>query len=75
MTAGEDAVPQPPEAPLVQVVRGNPTAPELAALMAVLAARGRGGPPPTAPRRRWADPAAAHRRPLRPGPAGWATNP
>jgi Acyl-CoA carboxylase epsilon subunit len=59
-------------APLFHVKRGAPTAEELAALTAVLAAkastaaRRRAGPPP------WGAPGAAHRHPLPPpGPAAW----
>jgi hypothetical protein len=63
--------------PLFSVVRGDPTAEELAALTAVLAARvqaaaaarearRQAGPPP------WGAPSAAHRRPLpAPGPGAW----
>jgi hypothetical protein len=63
--------------PLFHVKRGHPTAEELAALTAVLAAKLRAataarsrrhsaGPPP------WGAPAAAHRRPLpAPGPGAW----
>jgi hypothetical protein len=64
------------EEPLFQVKRGHPTAEELAALTAALAAKVRSaaairwrpaaGPPP------WGAPAAAHRRPLpAPGPGVW----
>ena len=62
-------------APLFHVQRGTPTAEELAALTAVLAAkanaaaasrRRHAGPPP------WGAPSAAHRRPLPPpGPGAW----
>ena len=42
---------------VLRVVRGNPTAEELAALVTVLAARSGGGaPPPTRPTSRWAAP-------------------
>jgi Acyl-CoA carboxylase epsilon subunit len=62
--------------PLFQVVRGDPTPEELAALTAVLAARAHAaeaatsrrhlGPPP------WGTPAAHHRHPLPPpGPGAW----
>jgi Acyl-CoA carboxylase epsilon subunit len=58
--------------PLLRVVRGEPSAEELAALTVVLTALSQ-------PRERrravpvggWADNGAAHRRPLRPGPGGW----
>jgi hypothetical protein len=58
--------------PLLTVVRGEPSAEEVAALAVVVAAL-------SAPRERrrqvpvgaWADHGALHRRPLRPGPGGW----
>jgi hypothetical protein len=61
------------EEPMIKVVRGNPTPEELAALVAVLAARAAGGgeaAPPEAPSA-WRDPARRVRRPLRPGPGAW----
>jgi hypothetical protein len=60
------------EQPLLRVVRGEPTAEELAALTVVVAALSQ-----RQERRRvvrvgaWADFGGAHRRPLRPGPGGW----
>ncbi len=57
--------------PLLRVVRGEPTAEELAALTVVVAAlsqRPRRRPVPVGA---WASFADAHRRPLRPGPGGW----
>ncbi|HYT11113.1 MAG TPA: acyl-CoA carboxylase subunit epsilon [Mycobacteriales bacterium] len=60
------------ETPFLQVVRGEPTPGELAALVAVLAAwAGAAGRPAPRPRSAWADPAARLRRPLRPGPDAW----
>ena len=60
------------EPPLLRVVRGAPTAEELAALTVVVAAlsqrRERRRPAPVGA---WADPGHAHRRALRPGPGGW----
>ena len=60
------------DAPMLRVVRGEPTAEELAALTVVVAAlsqrRGRRRPVPVGA---WASPAVAHRQPLRPGPGGW----
>ena len=58
--------------PLLRVVRGEPTAEELAALTVVVAAlsqrrRSRRVVPVGA----WADFGAGHRRPLRPGAGGW----
>jgi hypothetical protein len=61
-----------PQRPLLQVVKGEPTAEELAALTVVVAALSR-----RRPRRRptpvgaWAERADVVRRPLRPGPGGW----
>jgi hypothetical protein len=63
--------PTPPR-PLLQVVKGEPSAEELAALTVVVAAlsqrRARRRPTPVGA---WASPAGAHRRPLRQGPGGW----
>ena len=60
-----------PEHPFLRVVRGNPTAEELAALVAVLRARSTagGGSGVSARASAWADPARALRRPLRPSPS------
>jgi hypothetical protein len=61
--------------PVLRVVSGTPTAEELAVLTAVMAAATAVGDERAAPERdrrgRWADPAAAHRRPLLHGPNGW----
>ena len=58
--------------PLLHVVRGEPTAEELAALTVVVAAlsqrRERRRPVPVGA---WADHGTGHRRALRPGPGGW----
>ena len=61
-----------PAPPLLRIVRGKPSAEELAALTVVVAALSQ------RPERRrvvpvsaWADVAAGHRRPLRGGPGGW----
>ncbi|MGY1784026.1 MULTISPECIES: acyl-CoA carboxylase subunit epsilon [unclassified Geodermatophilus] len=58
--------------PLLRVVRGEPTAEELAALTVVVAAlsqrRPRRRPTPVGA---WASRADAHRQPLQPGPGGW----
>jgi hypothetical protein len=58
--------------PLVRIVRGKPTAEELAALTVVVAALSQRGerrrPTPVGA---WASYADGHRRPLRPGPGGW----
>ncbi len=59
-------------APLLRVIRGEPSADELAALTVVVAALSQ---PPRrrrpAPVGAWASYADAHRRPLQPGPGGW----
>jgi hypothetical protein len=61
-----------PQRPLLRVVRGEPTAEELAALTVVVAALSqRRARRRAVPVGRWADPADAHRRPLHPGPGGW----
>ena len=60
------------QAPLLRVVRGEPTAEELAALTVVVAAlsqrRPRRRPTPVGA---WASRADAVRTPLQPGPRGW----
>ena len=60
------------DTPVLRVVRGEPSAEELAVLTAVMTAAG-GGEDEAAPplRGRWNDPSRAHRRPLLPGPGGW----
>ncbi|MGY1807087.1 acyl-CoA carboxylase subunit epsilon [Blastococcus sp. SYSU D00669] len=58
--------------PLLRVVRGEPTAEELAALTVVVAAlsrrRARTRPTPVGA---WGSYGDAHRAPVRPGPGGW----
>ncbi|WP_442875661.1 acyl-CoA carboxylase subunit epsilon [Actinoallomurus sp. NBC_01490] len=60
-------------APFLQVVRGDPTPEEIAALVAVLTARARAAAAPPAPRPRsaWSDPSRRLRRPLPHGPGAW----
>jgi hypothetical protein len=58
------------ETPSLRVVRGEPTAEELAALVAVLAARP-AAPPPRRLSSAWADPARRLGLTHRPGPAAW----
>jgi hypothetical protein len=57
--------------PVLRVVRGDPTAEELAALVAVVASLS--GPATPAARRTpvWNAPARLQRRVLRPGPGAW----
>ncbi|HEY4627605.1 MAG TPA: acyl-CoA carboxylase subunit epsilon [Blastococcus sp.] len=58
--------------PLLRLVRGEPSAEELAALTVVVATlsqpRSRRRPTPVGA---WASYADAHRRPMQPGPGGW----
>jgi hypothetical protein len=57
-------------APLLRIVRGDATPEELAALVAVLTARGQGDAEPApAPRSAWGRPQL--RQPLTPGPGAW----
>ena len=63
-----------PSGPALQVVRGEPTSEELAAVVAVLAAAGAGADadtPPPAPVSAWTDRARLVRAPVSTGPAGW----
>ncbi|SEO69929.1 acyl-CoA carboxylase epsilon subunit [Trujillonella endophytica] len=61
-----------PQRPLLRVVRGEPSAEELAALAVVVAAlsqrRSRRRPVPVGA---WGSPVHGHRRPLLTGPGGW----
>jgi hypothetical protein len=58
--------------PLLRIVRGEPTAEELAALTVVVAAMsGRRERRRVTPVGAWASYADAHRRPAQPGPGGW----
>jgi hypothetical protein len=61
------------QAPALRIVRGEPDAAELAALVTVLAAASGGGGEAAAPARSaWADPARSVRTPLPRG--GWRTS-
>ncbi|HEY2296575.1 MAG TPA: acyl-CoA carboxylase subunit epsilon [Jatrophihabitans sp.] len=58
--------------PTLRVLRGEPSAEELAVLTAVMTAAETGADEPPPPiRGRWNDPASAHRRQLLPGPGAW----
>jgi hypothetical protein len=59
------------ETPCLRVVRGEPTAEELAALVAVLSARSVAAAPAAGPRSAWADPARRLGLTDRPGPGAW----
>ncbi|MEH3033027.1 MAG: acyl-CoA carboxylase subunit epsilon [Aeromicrobium erythreum] len=65
-----------PAKPVLRVVKGDPTPEELAALVAVVQARGAAAAAAAArqvrpPRTEWGHPARAVRRPLRVGPDQW----
>jgi hypothetical protein len=63
-----------PARPLLRVVRGDATGEEIAALVAVLAARGGEGDAPAQPRsvkNTWSDRSRLLRRPLATGPGAW----
>ena len=64
---------RPPHDPPLRLVRGDPTAEEVAALVAVLSSAGGGDDPEAKPRPRsaWASRASLVRRPVSPGPGGW----
>ena len=65
---------QPPlTTPLLRVVKGDPTPEELAALVAVAAARQAAGTATSTPKPRseWGHPVRSHRRTHRVGPGQW----
>jgi hypothetical protein len=63
---------EPASKPLLRVVKGNPTPEELAALVAVVAARSAAGvPAKPRPRSEWGHPIRAVRGVHRPGPDAW----
>jgi hypothetical protein len=65
-----------PVRPALRVVRGEPSAEELAALTAIVAAASGGGddPGPRARRGGWNDPTVLQRRRLSPGPNAWSSS-
>jgi len=64
---------EPASKPLLRVVKGNPTPEELAALVAVVAARSAAGTPAKKPlRSEWGHPARAVRGVHRPGTDAWS---
>ena len=74
-----DDQPNPAAPPLLRVVRGDPTAEELAALVAVVSATAAAGGGPDAPEQvlsEWATPQRMARTPIYPGPAmsWWASS-
>ena len=63
---------QPPSEPLLRVVRGDASPEEIAALVAVLAARQAVADEPAEPTpSAWSDRSAQLRYPLSPGPGAW----
>lgn len=67
----EDQPEAQPERPLLRVVKGDPTAEELAALVAVVAASASGEEPPRPPARPWSAPARGLRAPVHAGRGAW----
>jgi Acyl-CoA carboxylase epsilon subunit len=67
---------EPTERPALRIVRGEPTAEELAVLTALVTAASGGGAdePEPARRGRWADPVWQHVAMRRPGPGAWAAS-
>ena len=58
--------------PMLRIVKGDPTAEEIAALVAVVAARAAAAAPKERPRRsEWAGHERRMRRPVHPSPGGW----
>jgi hypothetical protein len=71
----ESATPEPTSARPLVVIKGEASAEEVAALVAVvqaMAASAGNARVPRRPRSVWADPARQARRPHHPGPNGWA---
>ena len=68
--------PPAPKPPVLQVIRGDATAEEIAALLAVITAgRGDAGPEPArATVNAWTDRAALLRVPVHPGPGAWTAS-
>ena len=62
--------------PTLRVVRGEPTAEELAVVTALVTVASSGADPAVEPARRgrWNDPAWQHRQAIRPGPGAWAAS-
>ena len=62
------------ERPLLRVVRGEPSAEELAALVAVVTARAAASGGELRRRSAWNDPGRLVRRPVAVGPGGWTAS-
>ena len=65
---------QPEQRPLLRVVKGDATPEEVAALVAVVAALGNGGEPPTRRTPEWSAHHRKVRRTLPHGPGGWRSS-
>jgi hypothetical protein len=65
-----------PGRPVLRVIRGDATPEEIAALLAVVAARAAQAAPDTAPRTpaAWTDRGRAMRAPATPGPGAWRSS-
>jgi hypothetical protein len=60
------------ERPFLQVIKGDATPEEIAAIIAVIASAPSAAPAePEKPRSAWTDRSRLHRRPLHPGPGAW----
>ncbi|HEX4254604.1 MAG TPA: acyl-CoA carboxylase subunit epsilon [Streptosporangiaceae bacterium] len=67
-------MPDQPKPPALQIIRGDATPEEVAAILAVLAVRtrrGTGRQAPANPPSVWADKSRLMREPISPSPAGW----
>ena len=63
------------DAPVLRIVRGDATAEEVAALVAVVAGLAAGAPaPPPRGATGWRDRSRLVREPLRPGPGAWSAS-
>jgi len=74
-TATTDSSPEPTSGPpLLQIVRGDATPEEVAAVVAVFAALSSAQPPARRPVRAWSAPHRGVRRTLPHGPGGWRSS-
>ena len=71
VSGGESEAPSEPQRPLLRVVRGAPSPEELAALVAVLAARAAGEEPPAPVASAWSSRRAQLRRAVHVGRGEW----
>ena len=71
VSGGESEAPAEAQRPLLRIVRGEPSPEELAALVAVLAARSVGDEPPPRVASAWSSRRAQLRRAVHVGPGEW----